>query len=73
MNKRTFLILFVGLCCLKVLAQKPKIQIIIRGDDMGFSHSANEALIKSYKDGIETSIEIIVPFARQTEMNADIY
>ena len=61
MNKRTFLILFVGLCCLEVLAQKPKIQIIIRGDDMGFSHSANEALIKSYKEGIETSIEIIVP------------
>ena len=28
---------------------------------MGFSHSGNEALIKSYKDGIQTSIEIIVP------------
>jgi len=28
---------------------------------MGFSHSGNEALIKSFKDGIETSIEIIVP------------
>lgn len=40
--------------------QKP-IQLIIRGDDMGFSHSANEALIKTYKEGIETSIEIIVP------------
>lgn len=36
-------------------------RIIIRGDDMGFSHSGNEALIKSFKDGIETSIEIIVP------------
>jgi CubicO group peptidase (beta-lactamase class C family)/predicted glycoside hydrolase/deacetylase ChbG (UPF0249 family) len=40
--------------------QKP-IQLIIRGDDMGFSHSANEALIKTFKQGIETSIEIIVP------------
>jgi CubicO group peptidase (beta-lactamase class C family)/predicted glycoside hydrolase/deacetylase ChbG (UPF0249 family) len=38
-----------------------KIKLVIRGDDMGFSHSANEALIKSYKEGIETSIEIIAP------------
>lgn len=27
---------------------------------MGFSHSGNQALIKCYKDGIETSIEVIV-------------
>lgn len=33
----------------------------MRGDDMGFSHAANEALIKAYKEGIETSIEILVP------------
>jgi CubicO group peptidase (beta-lactamase class C family)/predicted glycoside hydrolase/deacetylase ChbG (UPF0249 family) len=36
-------------------------RLIVRGDDMGFAHSANEALIKTYKEGIETSIEIIVP------------
>jgi len=28
---------------------------------MGYSHSGNEALIKCYKEGIQTSIEIIVP------------
>jgi predicted glycoside hydrolase/deacetylase ChbG (UPF0249 family) len=28
---------------------------------MGFSHSGNEALIKSFKEGIETTIEVIVP------------
>jgi predicted glycoside hydrolase/deacetylase ChbG (UPF0249 family) len=28
---------------------------------MGFSHSANEALIKTYKEGILTSIEVIAP------------
>jgi len=28
---------------------------------MGYTHSGNEALIKCYKDGIEKSIEIIVP------------
>ena len=41
------------------IAHAPK--LIIRGDDMGYSHSGNEALIKSYLEGIETSIEIIVP------------
>jgi len=41
-------------------AQTPP-RLIVRGDDMGFSHAGNEALIKSYKEGIETSIEVIVP------------
>ncbi|MFN8354072.1 MAG: ChbG/HpnK family deacetylase [Spirosomataceae bacterium] len=36
-------------------------RLIVRGDDMGYSHAGNEALIKSYKEGIETSIEVIVP------------
>ncbi len=36
-------------------------RLIVRGDDMGFSHAANEALIKSSKEGIQTSIEVIVP------------
>ncbi|HEX6890350.1 MAG TPA: ChbG/HpnK family deacetylase, partial [Chryseolinea sp.] len=36
-------------------------RLIVRGDDMGFSHSGNEAIIKAYKEGIETSVEIIVP------------
>ena len=36
-------------------------RLIVRGDDMGFSHSADLALIKSYRQGIETSIEVIVP------------
>jgi CubicO group peptidase (beta-lactamase class C family)/predicted glycoside hydrolase/deacetylase ChbG (UPF0249 family) len=40
-------------------ANPPK--LIVRGDDMGFSHSGNDALIKCYKEGIETSIEVIVP------------
>lgn len=42
-------------------AQQKAPQLIIRGDDMGYTHSGNEAIIKSYKDGIEKSIEIIVP------------
>jgi CubicO group peptidase (beta-lactamase class C family)/predicted glycoside hydrolase/deacetylase ChbG (UPF0249 family) len=43
----------------KDVANAPK--LIIRGDDMGYSHSGNEALIKCYNEGIETSIEVIVP------------
>jgi predicted glycoside hydrolase/deacetylase ChbG (UPF0249 family) len=42
-------------------AQQKSSRLIVRGDDMGFSHSGNEALIKAFKSGIETSIEIIVP------------
>jgi chitin disaccharide deacetylase len=36
-------------------------RLIVRGDDMGYSHSGNEAILKCYKQGIETSIEVIVP------------
>lgn len=36
-------------------------RLIVRGDDMGFSHSADVALIKSYRQGIQTSIEVIAP------------
>jgi chitin disaccharide deacetylase len=43
-----------------ISAQKPA-RLIIRGDDMGYSHSGNEAIVKCYKDGIEKSIEVIVP------------
>jgi len=47
--------------CIVALAQPPGPRLIVRGDDMGFSHSGNLALIKSFKEGIETSIEVIVP------------
>ncbi|MGV3606028.1 MAG: polysaccharide deacetylase family protein [Planctomycetaceae bacterium] len=40
-------------------AEPPR--LIVRGDDMGFSHSGNEALIKCSLEGIQTSIEVIVP------------
>jgi predicted glycoside hydrolase/deacetylase ChbG (UPF0249 family) len=55
------LIAICCLCCLLSSAQDKPARLIIRGDDMGFSHSANLALIKTYKEGIEQSIEVIVP------------
>lgn len=42
-------------------AQKNTIRLIVRGDDMGFSHSGNQALIKCYKNVIERSVEVLVP------------
>lgn len=44
-----------------IQAQQKPIRLIVRGDDMGYTHSGNGALIKCYKEGIETSIEVIVP------------
>lgn len=56
--------LFLGIVTVTILvtacAQKPP-RLIVRGDDMGFSHSGNDALIKCFNEGIETSIEVIVP------------
>jgi chitin disaccharide deacetylase len=37
------------------------IRLIVRGDDMGFSHSGNEAVIKCHREGIETTIEVLAP------------
>jgi predicted glycoside hydrolase/deacetylase ChbG (UPF0249 family) len=40
-----------------------EIRLIIRGDDIGSSHSANIACIKSFQEGIMRSVEIMVPCA----------
>ncbi|HEU5052514.1 MAG TPA: polysaccharide deacetylase family protein [Hanamia sp.] len=42
-------------------AQTRSARLIIRGDDMGFSHAGNLGIIKSYKKGIEKSVEVLVP------------
>jgi predicted glycoside hydrolase/deacetylase ChbG (UPF0249 family) len=58
MNK-IFCLLFL-LVYITSTGQQKVARLIVRGDDMGFSHSGNEALIRAYKKGIETSIEVIV-------------
>lgn len=45
----------------QIQAQDSGIHLIIRGDDIGSSHSANVACIRSYKQGIMTSVEVMVP------------
>ncbi|MHC4424562.1 MAG: polysaccharide deacetylase family protein, partial [Planctomycetota bacterium] len=42
-------------------AQDKGIYLIVRGDDIGSCHTANEACIRSYKEGIMTTVELMVP------------
>ena len=42
-------------------AQDNSIYLIVRGDDIGSCHAANVACIRSYKEGIMTSVELMVP------------
>ena len=58
--KKIFYNLLVLLVYITSHAQQKVTRLIVRGDDMGFTHAGNEALIKTYKNGIETSIEVIV-------------
>lgn len=41
--------------------QAGEIRLIVRGDDMGSSHSANEACVLCYREGIMRSVEVMVP------------
>ncbi len=59
---KTLLSLCVLLLAVSALAQPPAPpRLIVRADDMGYSQAGNEAILKSYKEGIATSVEIIVP------------
>jgi predicted glycoside hydrolase/deacetylase ChbG (UPF0249 family) len=58
--KKILLSLLAAAIVVSGCAQKPP-RLIVRGDDMGFSHAGNEALVKCFNEGIETSIEVIVP------------
>jgi len=57
--KKVFIFLFISFYISSYGQQAPR--LLIRGDDMGYTHSGNQALIKCYKDGIEKSIEVLVP------------
>ncbi|MRI00862.1 ChbG/HpnK family deacetylase [Kriegella sp. EG-1] len=59
--KNKLILLLVTTCFSFGFCQTKSPKLIVRGDDMGYSHSGNLALIQSYKEGIETSIEVIVP------------
>jgi predicted glycoside hydrolase/deacetylase ChbG (UPF0249 family) len=50
------LLLFTVAC---TFSQSPR--LIVRGDDIGSTHSANLGCIRSYQTGIMTTVEIMVP------------
>ncbi len=65
--------LFSVLLTLTACAQ-PAPRLIVRGDDMGYAHAGNEAIMNTYTEGIVTSVEVIVPspwFPEAVRMLAD--
>jgi len=50
-----------GGLCAQNEAQNEGVSLIIRADDMGSCHAANVACIRSYKEGIVKSVEVMVP------------
>jgi predicted glycoside hydrolase/deacetylase ChbG (UPF0249 family) len=58
--KKKLSLLLALVLSLELSAQQNPIRLIIRGDDLGSSHSANSALIKSYNEGIEKTVEVMV-------------
>ena len=57
-----YLLLAFFLCSTTIpYAQQNPARLIVRGDDMGFSNSGNLAAIKTYKEGIVRSVEVLVP------------
>jgi predicted glycoside hydrolase/deacetylase ChbG (UPF0249 family) len=61
MKKNIVSLLVVLTFSVTAFGQKNSPRLIVRGDDMGYAHAGNQALIKAYKEGIQTSIEVIVP------------
>ena len=59
--KRIFLSALIFIFINVIHAQTKPARLIIRGDDMGFSHAGNLGIIESYKNGIEKSVEVLVP------------
>ena len=61
MRRFTLLNMALILLVFSACGQNGPIRLIVRGDDMGYSHSGNLAMIKCYQEGIQKSIEVIVP------------
>lgn len=43
------------------MADAERIRLIVRGDDMGSCHTANEACLRCYQKGILRSVGVMVP------------
>jgi predicted glycoside hydrolase/deacetylase ChbG (UPF0249 family) len=62
--KKILILLFIVFLIVSVYFiqnRSGQIRLIVRGDDMGFSHGANVGCIKAYREGILTAVEVMVP------------
>jgi predicted glycoside hydrolase/deacetylase ChbG (UPF0249 family) len=56
------LVIAINLCASTMAADGAgEIRLVVRIDDMGVAQSVNEACIKTYREGIARSVEVIVP------------
>jgi len=57
-----FFVILLSILTVYLIHRKTgEIRLIVRGDDMGFSHAANLGCIKAYEEGILTSVDVMVP------------
>ena len=65
MRRLIYFLLFSFLVSTAAARQDPArtgdIRLLVRADDMGAAQAVNEACIKSYREGIVKSVEVIVP------------
>ncbi|MEO0469194.1 MAG: ChbG/HpnK family deacetylase, partial [Bacteroidota bacterium] len=54
-------LLFFSLWPMLLFCQDDEIYLLVRADDMGFCHAANEACMEVFEKGICRSVEIMVP------------
>ena len=59
--KKILVLTVTGLFLSIVTWSQNDIRLLVRGDDIGSSHTANVACIESYKNGIMRSVELMVP------------
>lgn len=60
--KKSLLFLCLFTVYINICSQENgKVILLIRGDDIGSSHTANVACIESYRNGIMKSVELMVP------------
>ena len=71
---RVVMFVLLMICSVVLAKADDEIYLIVRADDIGSSHAANIACIRSYQQGIARSVEVMVPcpwFLEAAEMLRD--
>lgn len=58
---KSSLVLLLFFFATSLAAQDSAARLIVRVDDMGYSHSGNEAILQTFSKGVASSVEVIVP------------